>query len=53
MYAMEGDWWQIDGEWGSTPGGIETAISRGECPEISSIRAFVAKAKSTKTGVKE
>lgn len=41
LSRMEADWLQIDLEWGTTPGGLEASVARGEEPEIAQMRELL------------
>ena len=50
LHRMEEDWQTIESEWGTEPGGLEESIANGDEPEIASLRAAVAEAKTFDEG---
>lgn len=46
--TLEGDWLQIDQEWGPTTGGLEAEIASGGAEEIRILRELISGAKDDK-----
>lgn len=41
LELMEGDWLQIDQEWGPTKGGLEAEVANGGAEEIRILRELI------------